>query len=75
MKVKIYWDDAAYFGLCGGTGRYVSNDGKVIRMMKVGGEETEVEEVITAGSYRIGIKKVDDPRASFSHIGVFVKED
>lgn len=74
MKVKIYWDDAAYFGLCGGTGLYVSNDGKVIRMMRVSGEETEVEEVITAGKYRIGIKKVKDPRASFSHIGVFVKE-
>lgn len=74
MKVKIYWDDAAYFALCGGTGLYVSNDGKVIRMMRVSGEETEVEEVITAGKYRIGIKKVKDPRASFSHIGVFVKE-
>lgn len=75
MKVRIYWDNAAYFGLCGGTGLYVSNDGKVIRMMRASGEETEVEEVITAGKYRIGIKKVKDPRASFSHIGVFVKED
>ena len=73
MKIKTTWNDITYFDLIKRNGLIYTDNGIIIRMLRVSNPEVEVEEVVTVKGIKIGIKSVEAD--GYTHLGFFAKED